>query len=105
MSKNDVFNVSMGVEKDRMTKGGGAHVYEGNPDARLDVTGMVTPTRFRPVYRILTPEEKALHDEIKCKAEELEALFNKVGPSGRYHSLALTSLEQSIMWIVKQLTA
>ncbi len=61
-------------------------------------------SRFRPKYRALTDDEKALHDEIKNKAAELEELFGKV-KSGRYSSLAMTSLEQSIMWIIKELTA
>ncbi|MCI1437823.1 MAG: hypothetical protein LKI03_00065 [Acetobacter indonesiensis] len=62
------------------------------------------PSRFRPRYRALTPEEKALHDEIKNKAQEMEALFEKV-KSERYNALAITSLEQSVMWIVKELTS
>lgn len=80
-----------------------AHVYEGKPDARqLDTAAPVS--RFRPRYRALTDEEKALHDALKGKAEELEKLFNQV-KDGRYKSLAFTSLEQSIMWIVKELTS
>jgi recombination protein RecT len=62
-----------------------------------------TVSRFRPRYRALTDDEKALHDEIKNKAAELEALFGKVKP-GRYNALAITSLEQSVMWVVKELT-
>lgn len=78
------------------------NVFEGKPDARQQ--GDVVPSRFRPAYRALSPDEKALHDQIKSKAEELEALFDKVG-KGRYHSLAITELEASVMWAVKQLTA
>ncbi len=79
-----------------------AHVYAGTPDARQ--AGDITPSRFRPQYRALSDEEKQLHDEIKNKAAELEALFAKV-KQGRYNSLAITSLEQSVMWVVKELTA
>ena len=80
-----------------------AHVYEGAPDGRqLDT--ITPPSRFRPRYRALTDDEKALHDELKAKAEELEKLFNKV-KDGRYKALAFTSLEQSVMWIVKELTS
>lgn len=50
-----------------------AHIYEGAPDARQ--AGNIKPSRFRPQYRALTDEEKALHDAIKEKAVELEALF------------------------------
>jgi hypothetical protein len=61
-------------------------------------------SRFRPRYRALTDEEKTLHDAIKDKAAELEVLFAKVKP-GRYNSLAITSLEESVMWVVKELTS
>ncbi len=86
-----------------------ANVFEGKPDARqsADVNHPVInhPTnRFRPTYRALTDDEKALHDDLKAKAVELESLFGKVKP-GRYNSLAITSLEQSLMWIVKELTS
>lgn len=80
-----------------------AHVYEGQPDGR-QANGQIAVTRFRPKYRALTDEEKALHDALKDKATELEALFNQV-KDGRYKSLAFTSLEQSVMWIVKELTS
>lgn len=79
-----------------------AHVYDGEPDAR-QAEGQIPTSRFRPRYRALTEDEKALHDALKGKAAELEALFDRV-PDGRYKSLAFTSLEESVMWIVKQLT-
>lgn len=79
-----------------------AHVFEDQPDDRQD-SKKIAVTRFRPRYRALSDEEKAVHDEIKAKAEELEGLFDKVA-DGRYKSLALTELETSIMWIVKELT-
>lgn len=81
-----------------------ANVFEGTADARQSGEVNMPTSRFRPRYRALTDEEKALHDELKNKAAELEASFEKVKP-GRYHSLAITSLEQAIMWIVKELTA
>jgi len=79
------------------------NVYEGKPDGRQADTA-IPVSRFRPRYRALTDDEKALHDAIKSKADELEQLFEKVKP-GRYHSLAITSLEESVMWIVKELTS
>lgn len=79
------------------------NVYEGQPDARQSDSVSEKLSRFRPKYRALTDEEKALHDAIKDKAAELEALFEQVGP-GRYASLAMTDLEKSVMWIVKELT-
>ena len=82
------------------------NVFEGTPDARQD-DDIALPrpvSRFRPTYRALTADEKALHDELKNKAAELETLFAKVKP-GRYNALAVTSLEQAVMWIVKELTS
>jgi len=81
-----------------------AHVFEGTPDARQSEQTTMPVSRFRPRYRALTDEEKALHDALKNKAAELEDLFGKV-KSGRYNSLAITALEQSLMWIVKELTS
>lgn len=81
-----------------------ANVYEGKPDARQSDDPALKVSRFRPTYRALTDDEKALHDAIKTKATELEDLFTKVKP-GRYNSLAITSLEQSVMWVVKELTS
>lgn len=79
------------------------NVYEGQPDGRQSAERIET-SRFRPRYRALSDDEKALHDAIKEKAAELEALFEQVKP-GRYRSLGLTALEESVMWTVKELTA
>ncbi len=81
-----------------------ANVFEGKPDDRQSDSTNEPVSRFRPKYRALTDEEKALHDQLKNKAAELEQLYLKVKP-GRYNSLAMTSLEQSVMWIVKELTS
>lgn len=80
------------------------HVFEGQPDARQSSDVNMPVSRFRPRYRALTDDEKRLHDALKDKAQELEALFDQV-KQGRYKALAFTSLEQSIMWIVKELTS
>lgn len=80
-----------------------AHVYEGKLDGRQS-DSVIPVSRFRPQYRALTDEEKALHDALKLKAVEMEELFAKVKP-GRYNALAITSLEQSVMWIAKELTS
>lgn len=80
-----------------------ANVYEDKTDERQSDKHIVT-SRFRPKYRALTDEEKELHDKLKQKAVELEELFAKV-KGGRYNALAVTALEQSIMWIVKELTS
>lgn len=60
--------------------------------------------RFRPRYRELADDEKVQLDAIKAKAEELALLYDGV-KNGRYRSLAHTSLEESVMWIVKEITA
>lgn len=102
----------------------GKNVFEGKPDTRqsADVNAKVSPkvSRFWPTYRWLTEDEKKLHDEIKAKAIELEALIEKIAayhsqPTsqppeppihwGRYIALAQTDLESSIMWAVKALKA
>jgi hypothetical protein len=80
------------------------NVFEGKTDARQSNAADEPVSRFRPRYRALTDAEKAIHDAIKEKAVELEALYGKVKP-GRYNSLALTDLEKSVMWIIKELTA
>lgn len=81
-----------------------ANLYEGKTDGRQSDDVSAPTSRFRPRYRALTDDEKALHDQIKDKATELEALFGKV-KFGRYNSLAITSLEQAVMWVVKELTS
>lgn len=84
-----------------------ANVFEGRPDARQSTDERSSVSRFRPFYRAMSDDEKALHDAIKDKAAELEMLFTQVKPMGgpsRYKSLAMTSLEESVMWIVKDLT-
>ena len=80
------------------------NVYEGETDERQSDNVDLKVSRFRPTYRALTDDEIKLHNEIKDKAAELERLFEKV-KSGRYNSLAMTSLEQSVMWVVKELTS
>ena len=81
-----------------------ADVFEGAADGRQSDDVAMPVSRFRPRYRALTDEEKLLHDEIKAKAAELETLFARVKP-GRYGSLAMTALEQAVMWVVKELTS
>lgn len=81
-----------------------SNLYENKTDGRQSEDVNEKTSRFRPRYRALTDEEKALHDEIKQKAAELETLFEKVKP-GRYNSLAMTALENAVMWNIKELTS
>lgn len=84
------------------------HLYNGAPDPRYQPGTVVS--RFRPTYRALTESEKALHDRIKAKADELDHLYSQIDLSsgrtdGRYTAFAITALEQSVMWAVKALTS
>jgi len=92
----------------------GTNVFDGKPDARQSDKIDHPVSRFRPTYRALTEPEKALHDEIKTKAVELEQLIsycatvpgaNAGSTKARYGALAITSLEESIMWAVKAPTS
>lgn len=76
--------------------------FDGQPDPRQGPAEQPV-TRFRPRFRALTQPELVLHDAIKTKADELCALIEQVKP-GRYRSLAITDLESSIMWAIKELT-
>lgn len=55
---------------------------------------------FRKEYNSLH-KLHGFEKELKTKAEELEAMFKHI--EGREMSLAITNLEQSIMWAVKAL--
>lgn len=61
-------------------------------------------SRFRPEYRELSEIEKKLIADIKHKAEEMESLFAQ-GEGSRYKSLAITALEEAVMWAVKDVTS
>lgn len=61
---------------------------------------------FRPVYRELTDIEKKNVEEIKEKANELYHLFPKTDGRGKNRevAVAMTKLEESVMWAVKGIT-
>jgi hypothetical protein len=59
---------------------------------------------FRPEYRVLSEFEKDALRQIKAKAAELEALFAPLGVHGREGALALTKLEECVMWATKGIT-
>lgn len=60
-------------------------------------------SRFRSTYRKLTPEEVDHLAVIKERADGLEVLIGRV-PDARYRALAMTALEESVMWSVKGIT-
>lgn len=57
------------------------------------------PGTFRKVYREIKQENADLIRETKEQAEVLEALFKTI--PGREMALALTNLEQALMWSTK----
>lgn len=59
--------------------------------------------RFRTKYRGLTPQENSKIEDIKAIAGDLERVINSIGES-RETSLAMTNLEQTVMWAVKAIT-
>jgi hypothetical protein len=61
-------------------------------------------SRFRLKYRALSVAEAGQHDALKAGYEAVERLIDAL-PPGRYRALALTALEESCMWAVKELTA
>lgn len=92
------------------------NVFEGEPDGRQSANVHLQTSIFRPVYRALTDEQKALHDALKTKATELEALIRQTAePPPRYdaplsnrhiyETRAMEALELAVMWAVKGLTS
>lgn len=79
------------------------HVFAGEPDARQSADQALPVSRFRPRYRALSDEEKAVHDDVKAAFAECERQIERI-KAGRYRALAMTALEESCMWAVKELT-
>ena len=61
-------------------------------------------SRFRNTYRTLTADEAARIGNIKVMAERLEEAIDSI-PDGREKSLALTKLEEAVMWACKALSS
>jgi hypothetical protein len=80
------------------------NVFDGPPDARQSDDEREPLSRFRPRYRALSDVEKQRHDDLKDAYAAVERLCDAL-PGGRYKALALTALEESCMWAVKELTA
>jgi hypothetical protein len=58
---------------------------------------------MRHEYRILTDPEKQMMKEIKDHGDAFVALITPLGKSREY-SLAITKIEEAVMWAVKGLT-
>lgn len=54
---------------------------------------------FRKIHTKVSPESMFLIDQLKTGAEALEGLMANI--KSREMSLAMTNLEQAIMWAVK----
>lgn len=85
------------------------NVYENQEaDARQGEFEQLPPTTghsvFRTRYRQLMEWEVKRHDDIKNQASMLYDLIAQL-PKSRQQALALTKLEEAIMWAVKGLTA
>lgn len=59
----------------------------------------MTTDTFKKVYTELLPDTKTAIFEMKSKAEELKAFFDKI--NNREMSIAQTNLEQAMMWATK----
>lgn len=62
---------------------------------------MIDP--FRTQYRELNAEEAHAIARIKALASDLHSAIDGI-PDGRHKALALTNLEQAVMWAVKSVT-
>lgn len=60
--------------------------------------------RFRPLYRVLSQAEQERIDLIKEQAASLCATIESL-PESRERAIAITKLEESVMWAVKGATA
>jgi hypothetical protein len=61
---------------------------------------------FRPVYKELSEEERKHIEDVKNKADELYHLLPKTDGRGsnREVAVAITKLEEVVMWAVKGMT-
>jgi hypothetical protein len=63
----------------------------------------VVNNAVRHQYRVLSDEEKAVMVRIKDTGLDFILLMNEV-PNGRERSIAITKIEEAVMWAVKSLT-
>lgn len=59
---------------------------------------------FRTTYKSLSAEEVKNIAAIKSCAQDLSNLITEHGTGGRETALAITKLEESVMWAVKGFT-
>jgi hypothetical protein len=73
-----------------------------NEDPRPDPAA-AKPDVFRENYRGLTSVDQAYMVAVKQKARELNNVFGNL-PPGREVHIAMTKLEEAVMWAVKAIT-
>jgi len=59
---------------------------------------------FRKEYKQLNDSQKADINHIKNQAEQLYEIFADTKGDARMLSLAVTKLEESVMWAIKSIT-
>lgn len=64
----------------------------------------MTMDRYKPEYRQLSQSEKSDVQLVKRIASDLAALLADAMPNGREQSLALTKLDECVMWATKGIT-
>ena len=60
---------------------------------------------LRHQYRVLSEDEKRSMTDIKDAGELFLSIVSKLTPHGRERSIAITKIEEAVMWSVKGLTA
>jgi hypothetical protein len=69
----------------------------------MDIDPASRANAMRHVYHVLSDEDDKKMREVKLYGKELYALIESLG-SSREVSLALTRVEEAVMWAVKHLT-
>lgn len=59
---------------------------------------------FRQEYRVLSDEEKLAMKMVKDAGRRFGEALDLYVPPGREKSLAITKIEESVMWAVKSIT-
>lgn len=62
---------------------------------------IMTPEQLNNIYTYHPPtgHQTQRYEKLRAKAKELAALMDDLAPDSREKSLAMTNLEQSVMWV------
>jgi hypothetical protein len=83
---------------------GGQMGRSDDPFFKAESDKRVENNAMRHQYRVLTEVEKDVMVRIKDIGLDFILLMNEV-PNGRERSLAITKIEEAVMWAVKGLTS